>query len=81
MCISYGLGFFLYSFVGLVGSLAIFGNDTVIKPNTIMDYFPKEDISVFIVSLLFAILLLCIMPFLVMISRNQFLGLFYDSTD
>ncbi len=81
MGISYGLGFFLYSFVGLVGSLAIFGNDTVKDPNTIMDYFSKEDISVFIVSLLFAILLLCIMPFLVMIARNQFLGLFYDSTD
>jgi hypothetical protein len=46
-----------------------------------MDYFPKDDISVFIVSLLFAILLLCIMPFLVMIARNQFLGLFFETTD
>ena len=61
---------FIYIFVGVFGQLAILGRGNPIKPQTIMDYYPSDDIAVLIVSLLFAVFLFCILPLIAMIARN-----------
>jgi hypothetical protein len=61
--------YLIYSFVGIFGYIGIFGkkdNDA----HTIMDYYPADDFSVFFVAFLFSLFLLCILPFLVMLSKN-----------
>lgn len=46
-----------------------------------MDYFPSDDISILVVSILFAIFLLTILPLIAMIARNQAFNFMYDDTD
>jgi len=63
------LVFLIYTFVGIFGYIGIFGKSSK-DGHTIMDYYPDDDISVFIVSFLFALFLLCVLPFLIMLARS-----------
>lgn len=81
LTISYVLAFIIYSFVGVIGYLAVFGKTPAFTPQTVIDYFEPSELPVFIVSFLFAVFLLCVQPFIVSIARNQFLGIFYTELE
>lgn len=71
LSIAYFLAYLIYAFVGVIGYLAVFGREpSSIPTHTVIDYFSPNDLSVFVVSFLFAIFLLCVQPFLVMIARG-----------
>jgi hypothetical protein len=46
-----------------------------------MDFFPSDDSFALVIQIWYAVYLALVLPFLVMIARNQFFSLIYDVAD
>jgi amino acid permease len=74
----YGLTMFLYTFVGVAGSLAIYGLKPVNTAN-IMDYFVGQWQAP-VIGLTTVLYLLIVFPIFPYVSKNQLTGLFAKET-
>jgi hypothetical protein len=78
--IAYFLAFLIYSYIGIFGQIGILGKQTSVQ-NTVMDFFPSDDSFALVIQVWYAVYLALVLPFLVMIARNQFFSLIYDVAD